>query len=136
MADRRPAFSRICNSAARTSYLEYLFSTAKVRRKICYIVNKNTDCFTKTTETGKKCTTLQRKLGGYADPPLQRRMSTYTYFSYNTNEALLMSEQQRQTIVNLLDALRKATGKATGRRRYVGNGRRYVGNGECSTTRR
>ena len=55
-------------------------------------------------------------------------MSTYTYFSYNTNEALLMSEQQRQTIVNLLDALRKATGKATGRRRYVGNG-------ECSTTR-
>ena len=44
-------------------------------------------------------------------------MSTYTYFSYNTNEALLMSEQQRQTIVNLLDALRKATG----RRRYVGN---------------
>ena len=37
---------------------------------------------------------------------LERRMSTYTYFSYNTNEALLMSEQQRQTIVNLLDALR------------------------------
>ena len=37
---------------------------------------------------------------------LERRMSTYTYFSYNTNEALLMSEQQRQTIVNLMDALR------------------------------
>ena len=37
---------------------------------------------------------------------LERRMSTYTYFSYNTNEALLMSEQQRMTIVNLLDALR------------------------------
>ena len=37
---------------------------------------------------------------------LERRMSTYTYFSYNTNEALLMSEQQRQTIVNLLEALR------------------------------
>ena len=37
---------------------------------------------------------------------LERRMSTYTYFSYNTNEALLMSEQQRLTIVNLLETLR------------------------------
>ena len=37
---------------------------------------------------------------------LERRMSTYTYFSYNTNEALLMSEQQRLIIVNLLEALR------------------------------
>lgn len=37
---------------------------------------------------------------------LERRLTTYTYFSYNTNEALLMSEQQRQTIVNLLEAMR------------------------------
>lgn len=37
---------------------------------------------------------------------LERRLPTYTYFSYNTNEALLMSEQQRQTIVNLLEAMR------------------------------
>ena len=37
---------------------------------------------------------------------LERRMSSYTYFSYNTNEALLMSEPQRQTIVNLFDSIR------------------------------
>lgn len=37
---------------------------------------------------------------------LERRLPTYTYFSYNTNEALQMSEQQRQTIVNLLEAMR------------------------------
>ena len=37
---------------------------------------------------------------------LERRLPTYTYFSYNTNEALLMSEQQRQTIVNLLEVMR------------------------------
>ena len=38
---------------------------------------------------------------------LERRMNTYTYFSYNTNEALLMTADQRQTIVNLLEAMRK-----------------------------
>ncbi len=38
---------------------------------------------------------------------LERQMQTYTYFSYNTNEALMMSDQQRQTIVGLLDALRE-----------------------------
>ena len=37
---------------------------------------------------------------------LEQRMSSYTYFSYNTNEALLMSEPQRQTIVNLFDSIR------------------------------
>ena len=37
---------------------------------------------------------------------LERRLSAYTYFSYNTNEALLMSEEQRQTIVGLLEAMR------------------------------
>ena len=37
---------------------------------------------------------------------LERQMMSYTYFSYNTNEALLMSNQQRQTIVSLLEALR------------------------------
>jgi len=37
---------------------------------------------------------------------LERQMMSYTYFSYNTNEALLMSDQQRQTIVSLLEALR------------------------------
>jgi len=37
---------------------------------------------------------------------LERLMSSYTYFSYNTNEALLMSDDQRQTIVNLLEAIR------------------------------
>lgn len=38
---------------------------------------------------------------------LERQMQTYTYFSYNTNEALMMSDQQRQTIVGLLYALRE-----------------------------
>lgn len=38
---------------------------------------------------------------------LERRMSSFTYFSYNTNEALLMTADQRLTIVNLLEAMRK-----------------------------
>jgi len=37
---------------------------------------------------------------------LERQMSSYTYFSYNTNEALLMSDQQHQSIVALLETLR------------------------------
>ena len=37
---------------------------------------------------------------------LERRMPTYTYFSYNTNEALLMTTEQRQTIVSLLETMR------------------------------
>lgn len=38
---------------------------------------------------------------------LERQMSGYTYFSYNTNEALLMTDAQRHTIVTLLEALRQ-----------------------------
>lgn len=37
---------------------------------------------------------------------LEQRMQAFTYFSYNTNEALLMSDAQRQAIVTLLEALR------------------------------
>ena len=37
---------------------------------------------------------------------LERRLPAYTYFSYNTNEALMMSESQRQTIVDQLEAMR------------------------------
>ena len=37
---------------------------------------------------------------------LEKRMPAYSFFSYNTNEALLMSDDQRQIIVNLLEALR------------------------------
>lgn len=37
---------------------------------------------------------------------LERQMNGYTYFSYNTNEALLMTDAQRHTIVTLLEALR------------------------------
>ena len=37
---------------------------------------------------------------------LERRMPAFTYFSYNTNESLLMTDTQRQTIVTLLEALR------------------------------
>ena len=36
---------------------------------------------------------------------LERQMNGYTYFSYNTNEALLMTDAQRHTIVTLLEAL-------------------------------
>ena len=38
---------------------------------------------------------------------LERRMPSYTYFSYNTHEALLMTAEQRLTIVNQMEALRK-----------------------------
>ena len=46
------------------------------------------------------------------DPELLRgtdlgcRMSAYTFFSYNTSEALLMTDEQRQTLVDLLKAMR------------------------------
>jgi AraC-like DNA-binding protein len=43
---------------------------------------------------------------------LEQRMPTFTYFSYNTNEALLMFDEQRQTIVTLLEAIRKETKNA------------------------
>ena len=35
-----------------------------------------------------------------------RRLSQYTYFSYNVSEALLMNDEQRATIVNLLEQIR------------------------------
>ena len=38
---------------------------------------------------------------------LEKRLSTYTYFSYNTNESLQMSDGQRDTIVTLLESIRK-----------------------------
>lgn len=50
---------------------------------------------------------------------LERRMNTYTYFSYNTNEALLMTADQRQTIVNLLEAMRKELLDADGHTEYI-----------------
>ena len=50
---------------------------------------------------------------------LERRMNTYTYFSYNTNEALLMTADQRQTIVNLLEAMRKELLDADGHTEHI-----------------
>jgi len=38
---------------------------------------------------------------------LGRRMADYHFFSYTTSEALLMTVEQRQSIVTLLDAIRK-----------------------------
>ena len=38
---------------------------------------------------------------------LERRMASYTYFSYNINEALHMTDRQRQTIVTLLEEIRR-----------------------------
>lgn len=38
---------------------------------------------------------------------LERRMSSFTYFSYNTNEALLMTAEQRLTIVKMMEAVRE-----------------------------
>ena len=40
---------------------------------------------------------------------LERRMASYTYFSYNINEALHMTDRQRQTIVTLLEEIRSET---------------------------
>ena len=50
---------------------------------------------------------------------LERRMNTYTYFSYNTNEALLMTADQRQAIVNLLEAMRKELLDADGHTEHI-----------------
>ena len=38
---------------------------------------------------------------------LGRRMADYHFFSYTTSEALLLTSEQRQSIVTLLDAIRK-----------------------------
>ena len=40
---------------------------------------------------------------------LGRRMADYHFFSYTTSEALLLTVEQRQSIVTLLDAIRKET---------------------------
>lgn len=50
---------------------------------------------------------------------LEHRMPSYTYFSYNTNEALLMTAEQRLTIVNLLETLRKELPNADGQTPYI-----------------
>ena len=50
---------------------------------------------------------------------LERRLPTYTYFSYNTNEALLMTAEQRLTIVNLMEALRKELTDADGHTQQI-----------------
>ena len=50
---------------------------------------------------------------------LEHRMLSYTYFSYNTNEALLMTAEQRLTIVNLLETLRKELPDADGQTPYI-----------------
>ena len=50
---------------------------------------------------------------------LERRMPSYTYFSYNTNEALLMTAEQRLTIVNLMEALRKELTDADGHTQHI-----------------
>lgn len=50
---------------------------------------------------------------------LERRMPSYTYFSYNTNEALLMTAEQRLIIVNLMKALRKELTGADGHTQHI-----------------
>ena len=50
---------------------------------------------------------------------LESRMSSFTYFSYNTNEALLMTAEQRLTIVNLLEAMRKELAHADGHTQHI-----------------
>ena len=51
---------------------------------------------------------------------VEHRMSSYSYFSYNTNEALLMSDEQRQTIVTLLEEIRKeAAGDSDEHSRHI-----------------
>ncbi len=50
---------------------------------------------------------------------LESKMPSYTYFSYNTNEALLMTAEQRLTIVNLLEAMRKELAHTDGHTRHI-----------------
>lgn len=50
---------------------------------------------------------------------LEHRMPSYTYFSYNINEALLMTAEQRLIIVNLLETLRKELLDADGHTPYI-----------------
>jgi len=50
---------------------------------------------------------------------LERRMPSFTYFSYNTSEALLMTAEQRLTIVNLLEALRKELAQTDGHTQHI-----------------
>ena len=50
---------------------------------------------------------------------LERRMTSFTYFSYNTNEALLMTAEQRLTIVNLLEAMRKELARTDGHTQHI-----------------
>ena len=50
---------------------------------------------------------------------LERRMPSFTYFSYNTNEALLMTAEQRLTIVNLMEALRKELERTDGHTQHI-----------------
>ena len=50
---------------------------------------------------------------------LERRVPSYTYFSYNTNEALLMTAEQRLVIVNLMKALRIELTGADGHTQHI-----------------
>ena len=50
---------------------------------------------------------------------LERRMPSYTYFSYNTNEALLMTAEQRLTIVSLMEAMRKELAQTDGHTQHI-----------------
>lgn len=50
---------------------------------------------------------------------LERRMPSFTFFSYNTNEALLMTPEQRQTIVGLLEAMRQELNDNDGHTRHI-----------------
>ena len=53
---------------------------------------------------------LELACTGIHGTDLEKRMPAYSFFSYNTNEALLMSDDQRQVIVTLLEALRNELG--------------------------
>ena len=51
---------------------------------------------------------------------LEKRVPAYSFFSYNTNEALLMSDDERQIIVALLEALRnELRGSDDGHQRHI-----------------
>jgi len=50
---------------------------------------------------------------------LEGRMSAFTYFSYNTNEALLMTAEQRLTIVSLMENLRKELQNADNHTQHI-----------------
>ena len=56
--------------------------------------------------TRPRCTALLFDRRLIAGTPLARKMNRYTFFSYNSNEALHMSDEERNTIIDCMEKIR------------------------------